>query len=137
MDWKYFIPHIWDREREVWEDVYLLPVDSDYDGEALCLTVDAFGNTDIAEHGSDRAIFQVEALQKLGDKPFYMDDSSLLIRDEDFTKQELLAWVRVWLQELGFTVTSLIEGSRDEFRDRAFHVDCMDHLERDDPDSTV
>jgi hypothetical protein len=44
MNWKYFIPHIWERDREIWEDVYLLPIDGHYNEEALWLTIDALGN---------------------------------------------------------------------------------------------
>jgi hypothetical protein len=128
MDWKYFIPHIWEREREVWEDVYLLPIQSQYDGETLWLTIDALGNVEVPEHGSDRAEFQVEALQKLGDRAFHIDGADILIRAEDFNKQELLDWVRVWLQENGFPVSNLVEGLEDEFRGLAFHADLLSQL---------
>lgn len=128
MDWKYFIPHIWEREREIWEDVYLLPVDSHYDGAALWLTIDALGNVDIPEHA--------EALQRLGDRSFYIDGSDMLIRAEDFTKQELLAWVRIWLQENELSVTNLIEGLKEEFRGRAFHADLLTPLQKNESEET-
>ena len=125
MDWKYFIPHVWEHERQIWEDVYLLPLDGRYNGQALWLTVDALGNVEILEHGSDRAEFQSKAQQKLGDRPFHIDGTDMLICSEDFSKAELLDWVRVWLRENGVPVARRIEGTPEDFRGKAFHVDLL------------
>jgi len=125
MDWKYFIPHVWEQKRQVWEDVYLLPIDDHYNGQALWLTIDALGNVEIHEHGSDRANFRDDALRKLGDRPFHIEGTDMLIRAEDFSLAELLDWARVWLRENGLPVIRLIEGTTEDFRGKAFHVDLL------------
>jgi hypothetical protein len=129
MDWKYFIPHVWERERQVWEDVYLLPLDGSDHSQALWLTVDAIGNPEIPEHGLDWAEFQSEALQKLGDRPFHIEGTDMLIRAIDFSKAELLDWVRVWLRENGRPVAGLIEGTTEDFRGKAFHADLLSNFQ--------
>jgi hypothetical protein len=123
MNWKYYIPHLWHQERQVWEDIYLLPIDSRYDGKAIWLTIDALGNVEVPEHGSDRAESRSEALEKLGSRAYYIDGTDMLIRTEDFSKKELLDWVQVWFRENGLPVAELIEGSAEEFRGKAFHAD--------------
>ena len=50
MNWKYYCPRTWDEPRQVWEDVYLLPDDPSYKGEAIHLTVDAFGDAQNPAH---------------------------------------------------------------------------------------
>src|SRR5690349_987394 len=69
MKWKYHIPHKWESAeiRHVWEDVWLMPADPEYSGKSLWITVDALGDADNPEHGSERAAFQVKALAMLGD----------------------------------------------------------------------
>src|SRR5689334_18521242 len=106
-DWKYCLPHVWDRPREVWEDVYLLPDDPAYVGPGLHFTVDAFGNVLEPSHGSDRAAFQEEALAKLAGAPFWIDGDQMLLRQEDFSRDELMGWIRVWLEHHGFAVGRL------------------------------
>ena len=44
-------------------------------------------------------------------------------RPMDFSKEELLDWVCVWLRENGLPVANLVEGSMEEFRGKAFHAD--------------
>ena len=126
--WKYCLPHIWDRPRQVWEDVYLLPDDSVYAGPGLHLTVDAFGNVLNSSHGSERAAFQAEALAQLGDAEFRIDGSEMLLRQEDFSREELLSWVRVWLVHNGLPVGRLREVSAEEFADRVEHAAVVAEL---------
>lgn len=125
MDWKYYIPHSWDHQRQVWEDVYLLPIDGRYDGKAIWLTIDALGNAEEAGHDSGQAAIRSEALRKLGNCQYHIDGTDMLIRAEDFSKEEFLDWVRVWLRENGLPVTGLTEGSAEEFQGKAFHADLV------------
>jgi hypothetical protein len=125
MRWKYFIPHVWNRTRQAWEDIYLLPADELYKGQALWLTVDALGDRTNVEHGTDREEFQVEALKKLGDRPYLIDGADMIVRSADFSMDELLDWVRIWLRENRLTVTDLVEASVEEFSGKAFHADLM------------
>lgn len=121
-DWKYCLPHIWDRPREVWEDVYLLPDDPAYTGPGLHLTIDAFGNVLEPSHGSDRAAFQEEALAKLAGAPYRIDGDEMLLRQEDFSRDELVGWIRVWLEHHGFSVGRLREVGAPEFEGRVAHA---------------
>lgn len=130
MEWKYYIPHVWERDRQVWEDVYLLPAKGEYVGQALWLTIDALGDVDDPEHGSDRREFQAESLQRLGDRDYYMDGTDMVIRTRDFSKEELLEWALVWLRENGLPAITLIEGSIDEFQGKALHADLISGFHR-------
>jgi len=127
-DWKYCFPHIWDRPREVWEDVYLLPDDPTYLGAGLHLTVDAFGNVLDSSHGSDRAAFQEKVLAKLAGAPYRIDGDEMLLRQEDFSRDELLGWIRVWLEHHGFSVDRLREVALAEFNGRLAHADFVSAL---------
>jgi hypothetical protein len=125
VDWKYFIPHIWEGERQVWEDVYLLPVGGRYDGQALWLTIDALGKAEDSAVGAIDVDDRAEALRKLGDRSYHIDGTDMLVRQEDFTKAEMLEWVRVWLRDNGLPVSELIEAPLEEFQGRAQHADLI------------
>jgi hypothetical protein len=123
MDWKYYIPHSWDREREVWEDIYLLPVeDIGYDGKALWLTINALGDVDTV---SERAEMQAEFLSQLGDRDYYIDGTEMIVKAIDLSKIELLDWVRVWLREHRLPIANLIEAPVEEFRHKAMYADLV------------
>jgi hypothetical protein len=110
MIWKYYIPHIWEADRTVWEDVYLLPDHPSYTDQALWLTIDALGYYE----GSERD----EAESRLGHQSYLIDDTDMLVCTEDFSKLELLNWVGIWLEEKGLLFTTLEEGTAKEFRGR-------------------
>ncbi len=115
MNWRYHIPSIWHSPRQVWEDIFLLPDAPDYEGDSIWLTIDALGDPDNPAHGSDRAEFIVEALVKLGNNPFWIDGTDMIVRAVDFDKAELLAWVKIWLTETGLLVDHLIETPLEPF----------------------
>ncbi len=48
---------------------------------------------------------------------FYFDGTNMLVGVNDFSREELLHWITVWLKESDFLVTELIEGTHEEFRD--------------------
>ncbi len=114
-NWKYCFPHVRDRPRQVWEGVYLLPDSPKYSGPGLWLTVDALGNVNNPAHGTDRASFQKTALRKLGEADYWIDGGEMVVRQEDFSKEELLDWVRVWLEHHGLPVGRLREAPASEF----------------------
>ena len=128
MKWKYHIPHEWDTPRTVGEDVWLLPDDPDYKGNSIWLTIDALGDSSDPSHGSEREEFQKEALEKLGNKEFWIDNADMIIRVRDFNKEELLVWVKVWLTENGFTVSDLIEAPFKEFAETNDHAKLIEQL---------
>ena len=115
MNWKYYCPRTWDEPRQVWEEVHLLPDDPSYKGEAIWLTVDALGDAQNPAHGSDRAAFQEEALQKLGDNAFHIEVSDMIVRQTDFSMPELVEFARLFLTQQGKPVNEMVEGTLDEF----------------------
>jgi hypothetical protein len=119
MIWKYYIPHIWEEDRTVWEDIYLLPDTPDYKDQAIWLTIDALGFYE----GSERD----EVESRLGSQSYLIKGTDMLVRVEDFSKPELLKWVSIWLEENGLAFDALREGTVKEFRgqtadDEAFRV---------------
>jgi hypothetical protein len=108
MKWKYYIPAEWNpNDRHTWEDVWLLPHDENYHGESVWLTVDSL--TSAAEYLPEQTT-QVEA------GSFRIDGEDMVVGINDFSKDELLHWVEVWLSESGFSAPELLEASFEDFR---------------------
>ncbi len=119
INWKYYIPHTWeDNEKFRWADIWLLPDKSDYKGDSLWLTIDALGNSsDI--YNEEQKEYREEMLQKLGDRDFYCDDEKLdmIVRADNFTKEEFLKWVKVCITHKGFPCKDLVESTFEDFKD--------------------
>jgi len=108
---KYYIPAEWNPdERHTWEDVWVMPDDENYEGESIWLTVDSL--TSAAEYlqEEERPVPQVEIGQ------FSIDSADILVGAKDFSKEELLHWVEVWLKESGFSVSELIEATFEDLK---------------------
>ena len=117
MQCKYFIPSEWNQnEKRLWEDIWLLPDDKSYGGESIWLTIDSL--TFAVEYLSEEAA-QMSKVQAGG---FYIDGTNMLVGVNDFSREELLYWVAVWLKEADFMVTELIEGTNEEFKDTNDHA---------------
>ncbi len=127
-DWKYCIPHVWERPRQIWEDVYLLPDDPAYDGPGLHLTVDGLENVLDSLPDAERQAAEADALAQLGDAEFWIDGGDMLLRQEDFSHEELLSWVRVWLVYQGFSVERLREAPEAEFAERVEHAGIVANI---------
>jgi hypothetical protein len=112
----------------VWEDVYLLPAAPDYRGGSLWVTIDALGDPSDPMHGPDRQAFQQEALRKLKTDDYWIDGGEMIIRARDFNHEELLRWVRVWLEQQGLAVSKLVEAPRDIFSGTNEHARAIDRL---------
>ncbi len=118
MNWKYFFAHKWSCERHTWEDIWLLPDDLKYKGDSIWLTISAIGY--ITPEMADWDYTQ-KVLEEMGNNLFLIDqkdNTEMIVNVLDFTKEELLIWVKVWLKEMGFVVMDLIEGTREEFNGR-------------------
>lgn len=110
--WKYFIPHTWDEPRTSWEDVYLLPEDVPYDGDAIWLTVHALDEDTPAE-----------LCEKLGEANFVIEGDNMFIRPTDFSMDELLRWAEIYLEQTsGRRVSRLREAPASEFAGRSVHA---------------
>ncbi len=70
MKWKYYFPHVWEKECEPWEDVYLLPDVDGYEGEAIWLTVTAIPLEDTVEPLEEE---YVEVRKKLLSAPYIIE----------------------------------------------------------------
>lgn len=114
----------------MWEDVLLLPQDPAYDGEAVQLTVDAFGDVGDPTHGGERAEFQKKALQKLGDRECWIESSDMIVRATDFNKQELIQWVHRWFSETGLPQIELATAPIEEFKGRYPYADLLITLQK-------
>jgi hypothetical protein len=132
MNWKYYIPHVWDAPRTVWGDVWLLPCDPNYKGESIWLTVDALGDVSEPTHGSERAEFQKQALERLGQSDYWIEAGDMIVRAKDFSKEELLEWVKTWLTATGFKVTALVEAPMEEFAETNQQARIISSLGKED-----
>jgi hypothetical protein len=127
-DWKYCIPHAWEHPRQIWEDVYLLPDDPAYAGPGLHLTMDGLENVLCSLPDAERQAAEADALAQLGDAEFRIDGGDMLSRQEDFSREEPLSWVRVWLAHHGFSVERLREAPEAEFAERVERAGVVDRL---------
>jgi hypothetical protein len=110
MNWKYYIPAVWEPdERQTWEDVWLLPDDETYHGASIWLTIDSL--TSAVEYLSEEQI-QAPEIQA-GD--FHINGTDMLVGVKDFSREEILDWTKVWLSESGLPVAGLVEGKFEEF----------------------
>lgn len=114
MDWKYYIPHVWDSpdDRHVWEDVWLRPVDpaylKEFPDKSIWLTVDANWEDipDDIEFDEEGFEFSYCGSRAVPD---------MCVDVDDFNMEELLAYTRHWiLREFG-ECGELIESPREDF----------------------
>jgi hypothetical protein len=116
MRWIYHIPHSWEPgRRHPWGTVWLKPDGSVPDRPAISLTIDAFGDTSDPAHGSERALFQEEALAKLGGKECWIGGDEMIVNVRDFNRAEFLDWVQVWLRQIDPGFETLGPGRREVF----------------------
>ena len=117
MIWKYYIPHDWQGSSTcVWEDVWLIPAPGQMlrgleFGESLWFTVDALGRPEDSIFPNEHE----DALAELGDKPYVIEASDMIVKAERLTKEDVLKWAKVWLEHEGFEVTGFEESTLEEF----------------------
>ena len=123
MNWKYYIPHAWEEDRQTWEDFYLLPCDPDYSGESIWLTIDALGD------GSEGRPIEGEYFEiiskKMEGKDYVINGTDMTVRGIDFSKNEFLKWVRTWLEDNGFEVAELLEAPLEDFEGTNQHASIV------------
>lgn len=108
MIWKYHLPHDWEGGRATWEDVQLLPCDSTYAGEPLCLTVEALGS---ALDEDERSAM----LELLAGRRCHWEEMEMIVATEDFTQEELMGWIRLWCEGNDLQVEGLVQVGYDDF----------------------
>src|ERR1700694_1901823 len=132
MNCKYYIPHVWNVPRTLWEDIWLMPENKHDFERSIWLTIDALGDTSATTERPDRIKFQEMALTKLGSSEFWIEGTDMIVRTNDFNREEFLSWARVWLVTTGFEVTELIEGSFTEFKNTNRHATIIGSLSEAD-----
>jgi hypothetical protein len=95
------------------------------------------GDSEDPTHGDDRSEFQKEALQKLGDKDYWISGAEMIVRARDFSREEFLEWVKVWIRNLDPNYGELIPGSYEEFNDTSREAKLIDRLLREYPDASA
>lgn len=136
MNWKYYMMHVWPKgERWTWAEVFILPDDPAYEGEALWLTIDCVG---ASPPGSDHAHdidWHIRALAKLGEsshaivsKADDLGDSDMIVAANDFSVDEFLGWVKVWIKEQAIEISKLIPAPLEDFIGRHRHADLLHSL---------
>ena len=115
MNWKYYIPHVFeDGDTTIWEDIYLCPDVENWEGPAYMLTVDAVDETSFAYHGMTHDELDELLGGELRDTDHYIDGDTLTIHAPHFDRPGLFKWAKVWLEQLGYTCNALVEVSFDE-----------------------
>jgi hypothetical protein len=135
MDWKYYIMHEWpDGQRRLWGELFLLPDDPSYDGHAVWLTFECVGDTPRL-NDEDGKQWHEEAVRKLAGCSHYvvhedddLGDSDLIVASADFTRDEFMNWVEVWIKAQGLSLDRLISAPLDDFTGRSDHADLLKEL---------
>jgi len=87
-------------------------------GEPLWFTVDALGRPEDSIFPNEHE----DALAELGDKPYVIEASDMIVKAERLTKEDVLKWAKVWLEHEGFEVTGFEESTLEEFQESNQHV---------------
>lgn len=121
---RYRFAHEWQSERTIWEDVYLLVDDPEFEGSGIHLTVVGVGDSQV--EAEDRAL----AIERLAGREYVIDRQAgdMYVHTDDFTKAELLGWTRVFLEEVGIGVDQLVEAPLSFFLGRIAHADFVKAL---------
>jgi hypothetical protein len=120
INWKYFIPHVWELEKAIWEDIYLMPLENKFK-ETLWLSVNALkfiGKPDTKDE--KRNEWTRNILFRLSQKEYYIDEKirgEMYVSLPEFSQTQLVEYAKIYLRELGFTVNDLDEGTYEEFEE--------------------
>ena len=138
MNWIYYIHHEWpEGERMRWAELFILPDDPSYDGQALWVTIDCVGETPSDNSDTDLVEWYQKAQEKLGDSAFRlidesddMGDTNMVVATSDFSKDEFLNWVKTWTKATGLPIANLTPAPLDEFTGRHEHADFLRTLQK-------
>ncbi len=110
MRWKYCIPATAadSEERTALEDLYLIPEDGSSGGQSYWITLEGLNSFT----GGTRE----EKLMRLGDHEYVISDTlDMLVRKDDFSREELLEWTKVFIGvRFGDQQPLLVEAAGDE-----------------------
>ncbi|MCC6395851.1 MAG: hypothetical protein IT282_02460 [Bacteroidetes bacterium] len=110
MRWKYWLPVTGAQrdERTALEDLYLLPEDGSSGGQSYWITLEGL----LSFTGGTRE----EKLERLGGSEYVISDTlDMLVRKDDFNREEVLAWAKVFINvRFGDPNPVLIEATGDE-----------------------
>lgn len=144
--WLYHIPHTCfddDPEARVsWEDIWLTPEDDEdrdfvFEGEevnSFWLTLESSGIVlrDLCDTDEEYQKDLEEYLRSIGNRSHYLDMNTGVIRIpfDDFNKEELLGWAKVFLKKVGFPDVILTETSYEDFPGVNEQIAMIEELQR-------
>lgn len=127
MRWLYYIPHLWEEQdgtprlKSSWEDVYLMP-DNPECKESIWLTVDGYQAEDIkpfSDHDyiEEKTWFDKGEFEIFKKQGFLIrkDRNDMIVKDYEFTKDELIGWAKLFLLEIGMSVSEMIAAPEKRF----------------------
>lgn len=131
LDWKYHVIHTWASERLSWAEALLLPDDPAWIGEALWFTLDGLHDSPGAQEWLDQALAHLDGREfwVRDEHSEMMGDADMIVRAQDFSKEEFLEWMRVWIREKGMPVGELREAPFVEFEGRHAMADFVSDLQ--------
>lgn len=135
MDWKYYIVHEWpDGQRFRFGETFLLPDDPSCDGKAILLTFRGVGDSPELDDEGERQ-WHEEALRKLAGRSHYvvgedddLGDSDLIVAAADFSHDEFMSWVEVWIKAHGLAFSRLVQAPFDDFTGQSDRADFLKEL---------
>ena len=133
MRWVYYVPHAWgEEERTVWEDVWLMPESylqlPPEERTSVWLTVDGYQAEDeeLAPDLIEEKTWFDEGEFEIFEKQGYIireEEGDMIVKDRDFSMDELLEWIKIFLLETTwvkekygeFDAVELVEGTFEDF----------------------
>ncbi|WP_224997035.1 hypothetical protein [Cesiribacter sp. SM1] len=114
MNWKYFIPHVWEEEETIWEDIYLKQFDKPAE-KTLYLSIN--GRLMLANPSADDEFEKrrKEILVHLDTHNYLISEPEMYVKRDRFNIDELLYYTNIFLQSKGYIDNNLIEGTYEEF----------------------
>ena len=112
--WKYYIPHEWDQPKAIWEEIYLVPDIPNFPKLSICVNIDALGEIK-DPYGTDRNEVYQEFKEQLNGAKYYIDGEQMVVKARNFTRKDLVKWVKIWLEQTGFEVSELVEAPSEDF----------------------
>lgn len=121
MRWKVFTDPKWDKERRNWGEAFVWPDPAEHEGALRFLEVYCLGVSPEVGPKRWRPSWYSRAVKWLGDRPYRIDLSgelgaaNLYVGASNFTRDEFLGWVVVWMRECGLIVRELVVAPLQEF----------------------
>jgi hypothetical protein len=139
MNWIYYILHEWPQnEKMAWAEALVLPHDLEYTSEAIWVTIDSLGSFHLEDSGHKE--LHDLCVKLIGDKEFWIKDeeekevltidSDMVVRQYNFTKDEFLHYLKIWIESKVMKIESLLEGKIIDFAGRHSIADAYIEMQK-------